>query len=66
MKWRVITEEEVRSVIDQPEMVQQSIRGRMNAYGTTGGRYLKVTYREFDDRILIISVVDKSVERRTG
>jgi hypothetical protein len=63
MKWRRITEDEVMSVIAEPDKIEDSLRGRTNAYGSISERYLKVTYKKFDDRILVISVVDKAESR---
>lgn len=59
MKWRRITEDEVRSVLEHPDKVEQSIRGRTNVYKRISERYIKVTYREYADRILVISAVNK-------
>lgn len=59
MKWRKIFEDEVYSVINEPDKIEQSIKGRINLYKRIGQRYLKVTYKEFSEEILIISVVDK-------
>jgi hypothetical protein len=60
MKWRKISEGEVFEVLQQPDVLENSIRGRVNAYKAVGRRYLKVTFKEFPEDILIISVVDKS------
>lgn len=59
MKWRRITEEEVMKVLEQPDTVEESIKGRTNAYRYIGERCLKVTLKEFSEERLIISVVDK-------
>jgi hypothetical protein len=59
MKWRKISEEEVFSVLNEPDKNESSIKGRINVYKRIGQRYLKVTYKEFVEEILIISVVDK-------
>ena len=59
MKWRHISEEEVHLVIENPDKVEESIRGRTNVYKIIGERYIKVTYKEFSDQTLIISAVDK-------
>ena len=59
MKWRRISEEEVRAVLASPEKIEPAVHGRTNAYLHTTGRYLKVTYKETDYKILVISVVDK-------
>ena len=60
MKWRKISEEEVLDALNRPERVEQSVRGRMNVYKAVGARHLKVTYREFSEEILVISVMDKA------
>jgi hypothetical protein len=59
MKWRRITEEEVYSAVENPDKVEQSIRGRTNVYKLIGQRYIKVTYKQVSDQTLIISAVDK-------
>lgn len=59
MQWRRISEEEVMLTLSNPDKTEQSIKGRVNVYKTIGTRYIKVTYKEFSDEILIISVVDK-------
>ncbi len=60
MKWRRISEEEVTLTLSSPDKTEQSIKGRINVYKTIGTRYIKVTYKEFSDEVLIVSVVDKS------
>ena len=47
MKWRRISEEEVFLTLENPNRVEESIKGRKNAYKSIGKRYLKVTYKEF-------------------
>ena len=59
MKWRRITQEDVYFVLENPDRVEQSLRGRTNVYKLVGERHIKVTCKEFPDQILIISVVDK-------
>lgn len=46
-------------MLASPEKTEPTIYGRTNAYLHTNERYLKVTYKETDDKILIISAVDK-------
>lgn len=60
MKWRRISQEEVESVLNNPDKVEPTKMGRSNAFKRMGTRYLKVTYKELPDAILIISAVDKS------
>ena len=59
MKWRKISEEEVNLTLNNPDKIEQSIRGRVNVYKAIGERYIKVTYKEFPEEVFIISVVDK-------
>ncbi|MEW6003524.1 MAG: hypothetical protein AB1638_12885, partial [Nitrospirota bacterium] len=59
-KWRKISEDEVNLTLSSPDKTEQSIKGRINIYKAIGTRYIKVTYKEFADEILVISVVDKS------
>ena len=59
MKWRKISEEEVRLTLSNPDKVETSIKGRINVYKTIGEKYIKVTYKELSDEILVISVVEK-------
>lgn len=56
MKDREVTEEETEVTIKNPDFCEQSIKGRINAFKFTGGRYLRVTYKEEDDHILVITV----------
>ena len=59
MRWRRISEEEVSLAIENPDRIEESIRGRTNVYKLIGERYIKVTYKEFSDQTLVISSVDK-------
>lgn len=60
MKWRKISEEEVKLTLDSPDKIEQSIKGRINVFKAIGKKYIKVTYKEFADEILVISVVEKA------
>jgi len=58
MKWRNIAEAEVKSTIADPEMLQDAIKERKNAFKTLGGRLVKVTYcREGDDIVVVTAVI---------
>ena len=58
MKWRKIAEAEVESTIAEPDMLQNIIKGRKNAFKTLGGRLVKVTYcREGEDIIVVTAVI---------
>ena len=60
MKWRKISEEDILRVLDAPDKVKKSVKGRMNAYRVIGQRHIKVSFKEFTEEILVISVVDKA------
>lgn len=56
IKERQVTEEEVNIAIHTPDYTEPSIKDRKNAYKFTGNRFLRVTYKEENDYILIITV----------
>lgn len=60
MKWRKISEEEVQNTIFNPEKTQDSIKGRKNAFKHINKKWIKVTFNEEDDRITIVTAIDKS------
>ncbi len=60
MKWRKISEEEVRNTVLDPENVKDSIKSRKNAFKHIGKKWLKVTFTQESDLIIIITVVDKN------
>ncbi len=60
MKWRRISQTEVELTLAEPDKAEFTKEGRKNAFKVIGNRYIKVTYRELEDEILIISAVDKS------
>ena len=58
MRWRMITEEDVRVVIDNPDQLENTIKGRKNAFKVLGDKTLKITYKcENEDIILITAMV---------
>ena len=59
MRRHEIEEAEIESAIQRPEFLQPSLEGRMNAWKEISGRFLRVTYKEEKDRILVISAVRK-------
>jgi hypothetical protein len=59
MKWRKIAEAEVESTIADPDMRQDTIKGRKNAFKTLGERLVKVTYYHEGDDIVIVTAVIK-------
>jgi len=56
MHERGVFHSEVESVMESPEYIEPSVKGRTNAFGFITGRYLRVTFREEADVILVITV----------
>lgn len=56
MKEREVTEEEAEIAIKEPDLAEPTVKGRRNAYKFIGGRFLRVTYKEEYDHILVITV----------
>ena len=63
MKWRLVSEGEVLSVLDAPNHLEQSIDQRWNAYKLVGGRLLKVTYANEGSDVVVITVIEKGNAR---
>lgn len=59
MKWRRITEKEVKSSIGNPDRLVDTIKGRKNAFKIFGSRHLKITYKEEDEIITVITALVK-------
>lgn len=59
MRLHGISESEAESVISEPDFIEPSIEGRLNAWKKASEKYLRVTYKEEDDKILVISTVRK-------
>ncbi len=60
MKWRRISDSNVEETLNSPDKIESTFVGRMNAFKRIGERLIKVTYRESDNEVLVISAVDKS------
>ena len=56
MKEREVSKDETEFAIENPDFCEPSIKGRMNAFKFTNGRYLRVTFKEEVDHILVITV----------
>jgi hypothetical protein len=54
-----VAREGVEKVLRQPERVEPTRFGRLNAYARIEGRLLKVTYADEADAMVVISVVAK-------
>ena len=59
MRWRMITEEDVKVVIDNPDRLEDTIKGRKNAFKALGDKALKITYKCEDDNIIVITAMVK-------
>jgi len=59
MRWRKISEDEVRSALDEPAGLTDTIKGRKNAFKSVGGRSLKVTYKPEGDSLTVMTAVVK-------
>ncbi|MBI4619854.1 MAG: hypothetical protein HY739_06805 [Desulfobacterales bacterium] len=59
MKWREVAEDEIKDAILYPKDIEDSIKGRKNAFKHVGNKWLKVTFKQEDDRIIVITVIDK-------
>ena len=59
MKWRKISDKEVEETIFDPEKLEDSIKGRKNAYKHISQKWIKVTYKEESDKFIIVTVIDK-------
>lgn len=61
MKWRKISQEEVKSVITWPDKIERMPhKQRINAYKKVEKRLLKVSYILKGDQIMVITAIDKS------
>jgi hypothetical protein len=45
MKWRGITLKDVEETIRNPDRLEESIKGRKNAFKSIGSKLLKITYK---------------------
>ena len=64
MRLHVITESEVVAAIEKPEFLEPSGGDRINVWIKTPDKFLRVTYKEEKDRILVITAVKKKTGLR--
>jgi hypothetical protein len=55
----VVTEEEVRSVLTSPTVSYIGIDGKQNVLGEVNGKRVRVCFVEDEDRLLIITVINR-------
>ena len=60
MKWREITKEDVEDTLLHPEIMIDSNRGRKNVLKHIGKKYLKVTFTQKGEQLIVITAVDKN------
>lgn len=60
MRWRKISEEEVTDALEYPEEIKDSIKDRKNAFKHINEKWLKVTFKKEDGKIIVITAIDKS------
>ncbi|MCD6472411.1 DUF4258 domain-containing protein [Candidatus Aerophobetes bacterium] len=60
MKWRRISEEEIKKALEEPDRKESCGEKRINAFKSVGKKLLKVSYVIEADEIVIISAVDKN------
>jgi len=59
MKWRQISENEVKSAINEPDSLADTVKGRKNAFKIVEGRFLKVTYKPEGKTLTVITALVK-------
>jgi len=64
MRLHAIAEDEIESAIRNPEFLEPSMEGSLNAWIETSGKFLRVTYRQGDDVLLVITAVRKKKKWR--
>ena len=57
MKWRKITDEEVKAAIEDSDEVADSKKGRKNAFKMINGKLLKVTFKCERETVIVITAM---------
>ena len=60
MKWRNISLDDVEACLTYPDRVEQMPTGRTNASKSIGKKLIRVSYVEEEERIMVVSVVDRN------
>jgi hypothetical protein len=59
MKWRKVSEGEVQEAICNADKVEDTVKGRKNAFKMIGGRLLKITYLPGIEGATVITTIIK-------
>jgi hypothetical protein len=59
MRLHRIKESEIESAINKPDFIESSSEGKLNAWLKVPKKYLRVTYKQESDKILVITAVKK-------
>ena len=59
IKWRKISIKEINAAVNNPDKLEDTLKGRKNAFKTTDGRLLKITYKPEKDIMLIVTAIAK-------
>ena len=59
MRWHQIGEDLIHATLQAPDWREASVAGRINRWKRVADRFLRVTFREEPDRIVVISAVFK-------
>jgi hypothetical protein len=60
MRWRRIAKADVASAIASPDFEKPALEGRRNVWKKFSDKYLKVTYKESEESILVVTAVNKN------
>jgi hypothetical protein len=59
MKWRRVSETEVQEAIHNADKLEDTVKGRKNAFKMVEGRQLKVTYLSDTEELILITTIVK-------
>lgn len=59
MRWREITEEEVKLTLSSYDKIEDSVKGRKNALKKIGSRLIKVTFKEENNKTTVITALER-------
>ena len=59
MRMRNISDVEITAAIGEPDFNESSVDGRVNVWKRSADKFLRVTYKDVADRIVIITAVKK-------